>query len=150
MATLATALHYYNYEIVRRFTLTTLFWGILGMGMGVLIAAQSGWPELNFGIPWLSFGRVPPIHTNLLCLAFGGDALFASSIYVLQRTCRVRIPGPLPVPGLAGRGAGHDLQLFAQGPKAAARMKQATGRPCEITTQPVEVCANKAEQHLLA
>jgi cytochrome c oxidase cbb3-type subunit 1 len=91
MATLATAPHYYNYEIVRRFTLTTLFWGILGMGMGVFIAAQLVWPELNFGIPWLSFGRIRPVHTNLVIFAFGGGALFATSFYVLQRTCRVRI-----------------------------------------------------------
>ncbi|WP_177432874.1 cytochrome-c oxidase, cbb3-type subunit I [Pseudomonas sp. o96-267] len=91
MATLATAPHYYNYEIVRRFTLTTLFWGILGMAMGVFIAAQLVWPELNFGIPWLSFGRIRPVHTNLVIFAFGGGALFATSFYVLQRTCRVRI-----------------------------------------------------------
>jgi cytochrome c oxidase cbb3-type subunit 1 len=91
MATLATAPHYYNYEIVRRFTLTTLFWGILGMGMGVFIATQLVWPELNFGIPWLSFGRIRPVHTNLVIFAFGGGALFATSFYVLQRTCRVRI-----------------------------------------------------------
>ncbi len=81
----------YNYEIVRRFTLTTLFWGIFGMGMGVFIAAQLVWPELNFGVPWLSFGHIRPVHTNLVIFAFGGGALFATSFYVVQRTCRVRV-----------------------------------------------------------
>ncbi|MFZ5957809.1 cytochrome-c oxidase, cbb3-type subunit I [Pseudomonas knackmussii] len=81
----------YNYEIVRRFTLTTLFWGILGMSMGVVIAAQLVWPELNLGLPWTSFGRIRPVHTNLVIFAFGGSALFATSFYVVQRTCRVRV-----------------------------------------------------------
>ncbi|HCL3525253.1 TPA: cytochrome-c oxidase, cbb3-type subunit I [Pseudomonas aeruginosa] len=81
----------YNYEIVRRFTLTTLFWGIFGMGMGVFIAAQLVWPELNFGVPWLSFGHIRPVYTNLVIFAFGGGALFATSFYVVQRTCRVRV-----------------------------------------------------------
>ncbi|KES21261.1 cytochrome-c oxidase, cbb3-type subunit I [Pseudomonas sp. AAC] len=81
----------YNYEIVRRFTLTTLFWGVLGMSMGVVIAAQLVWPELNLGLPWTSFGRIRPIHTNLVIFAFGGSALFATSFYVVQRTCRVRL-----------------------------------------------------------
>ncbi|MNQ43448.1 hypothetical protein D3C85_571770 [compost metagenome] len=81
----------YNYEIVRRFTLTTLFWGILGMGMGVFIAAQLVWPELGAGISWLSFGRIRPVHTNLVIFAFGGGALFATSFYVVQRTCKARL-----------------------------------------------------------
>ena len=54
---------FYNYDVVRQFTLMTLVWGILGMGMGVFIAAQLVWPELNFGLPWTSFGRIRPIHT---------------------------------------------------------------------------------------
>lgn len=81
----------YNYAIVRKFTLATLIWGILGMGMGVFIAAQLVWPELNFGLAWTSFGRIRPIHTNLVIFAFGGGALFATSFYVVQRTSRVRL-----------------------------------------------------------
>ena len=81
----------YNYDIVRRFTLTTLGWGIIGMLMGVFIAAQLVWPQLSLEMPWTSFGRIRPIHTNLVIFAFGGSALFATSFYVVQRTCRVRI-----------------------------------------------------------
>ncbi|MFL9812584.1 cytochrome-c oxidase, cbb3-type subunit I [Stutzerimonas sp. VN223-3] len=81
----------YNYAVIRRFTLMTLFWGVVGMGMGTIIAAQLVWPELNLGLPWTSFGRLRPVHTNLVIFAFGGGALFATSFYVVQRTCRVRL-----------------------------------------------------------
>jgi len=81
----------YNYDVVRQFTLMTLVWGIVGMSMGVFIAAQLVWPALNFDLPWTSFGRLRPIHTNIVIFAFGGGALFATSLYVVQRTCRVRL-----------------------------------------------------------
>jgi len=69
----------------------TVVWGIVGMTVGVLIAAQMAWPALNFDIPWLSFGRLRPLHTNAVVFAFGGSALFATSYYVVQRTCHVRL-----------------------------------------------------------
>ena len=81
----------YNYRVVRQFTLMTLIWGILGMSMGVIIAAQLVWPELNLGLAWTSFGRIRPIHTNVVIFAFGGGALFATSFYVVQRTSRARL-----------------------------------------------------------
>ena len=81
----------YNYDVVRQFTLMTLVWGIVGMSMGVFIAAQLVWPALNFDLPWASFGRLRPIHTNIVIFAFGGGALFATSLYVVQRTCRVSL-----------------------------------------------------------
>src|SRR5688500_19555065 len=61
------------------------------MLVGVLIAAQLTWPELNFGISWLSYGRLRPLHTNAVIFAFGGCALFATSYYVVQRTCGARL-----------------------------------------------------------
>jgi cytochrome c oxidase cbb3-type subunit 1 len=61
------------------------------MLVGVIIAAQLAWPELNFGIPWLSYGRLRPLHTNAVIFAFGGCALFASAYYVVQRTCHVQL-----------------------------------------------------------
>jgi cytochrome c oxidase cbb3-type subunit 1 len=79
----------YNDKVVRQFTVMTVVWGIVGMLVGVIIAAQLAWPELNFGIPWLSYGRLRPLHTNAVIFAFGGCALFASSYYVVQRTCHV-------------------------------------------------------------
>jgi cytochrome c oxidase cbb3-type subunit 1 len=81
----------YNYKVVRQFALMTLVWGVVGMAVGVLIAAQLCWPALNFDVPWLSFGRLRPLHTNAVIFAFGGCALFATSYYVVQRTCHARL-----------------------------------------------------------
>ncbi len=79
-------------QVVRQFTLATIVWGVIGMSMGVFIAAQLVWPALNFDLPWSSFGRLRPIHTSLVIFAFGGSALFATSFYVVQRTCQARLP----------------------------------------------------------
>lgn len=81
----------YNYKVVRQFAIMTVVWGIVGMAVGVLIASQLVWPQLNFDTPWLSFGRIRPLHTNAVIFAFGGSALFATSFYVVQRTCQARL-----------------------------------------------------------
>jgi len=81
----------YNYRVVRQFAIMTVVWGVVGMAVGVLIAAQLLWPELNFDIPWLSYGRLRPLHTNAVIFAFGGSALFATSYYVVQRTSHARL-----------------------------------------------------------
>jgi cytochrome c oxidase cbb3-type subunit I len=81
----------YNYKVVRQFALMTVVWGVVGMAVGVLIAAQLLWPELNFNTPWLSYGRLRPLHTNAVIFAFGGCALFATSYYVVQRTSHARL-----------------------------------------------------------
>ena len=83
----------FNYTVVRQFALMTVVWGVVGMLVGVLIAAQLMWPELNLA-PWLSYGRLRPLHTNAVIFAFGGSALFATSYYVVQRTCHVRLFSP--------------------------------------------------------
>lgn len=90
---MSTALEHptYNYKVVRQFTIMTVVWGIVGMSLGVLLAAQMVWPELNLGLPWTSFGRLRPLHTNAVIFAFGGSALFATSYYVVQRTCQTRL-----------------------------------------------------------
>ena len=86
----------YNDGVVRQFAIMTVVWGIVGMAVGVLIAAQLMWPALNFDVPWLSFGRLRPLHTNAVIFAFGGCALIGTSYYVVQRTCHVRLfAGPL-------------------------------------------------------
>ncbi len=77
----------YNDTVVRQFAIMTVVWGIVGMLVGVIIAAQLAWPALNFDVPWLSYGRLRPLHTNAVIFAFGGCALFATSYYVVQRTC---------------------------------------------------------------
>ncbi len=86
----------YNDGVIRQFAVMTVVWGIVGMLVGVIIAAQLMWPALNFDVPWLSFGRLRPLHTNAVIFAFGGSALMATSLYVVQRTCHVRLfAGPL-------------------------------------------------------
>jgi cytochrome c oxidase cbb3-type subunit 1 len=86
----------YNDTVVRQFAIAAVLWGVVGMAVGVLIASQLAWPELNFGIPWLTYGRLRPLHTNAVIFAFGGCALFATSYHVVQRTCQTRLfAGPL-------------------------------------------------------
>jgi cytochrome c oxidase cbb3-type subunit 1 len=88
----------YNYKVVRQFAIMTVVWGIVGMLMGVIVAAQLAFPDFFLwdGIPWLSYGRLRPLHTNAVIFAFGGSALFATSYYVVQRTCQTRLfAGPL-------------------------------------------------------
>jgi cytochrome c oxidase cbb3-type subunit I len=84
----------YADTVVRLFALAAVLWGIVGMLVGVIIAAQLTWPELNLGIPWLSYGRLRPLHTNAVIFAFGGCALFATSYHVVQRTCQARLFAP--------------------------------------------------------
>ena len=87
---------HYNDTVVRQFSILAVVVGVVGMLVGVIIAAQLAWPELNLGIPWLSYGRLRPLHTNAVIFGFGGSALFATSYYVVQRTCQVRLfAGPL-------------------------------------------------------
>ena len=81
----------YNYNVVRQFAVMTVVWGIVGMLVGVIIAAQLVWPDLSFEQPWFSFGRLRPLHTNAVIFAFGGSALFATSYYVVQRTTQARL-----------------------------------------------------------
>jgi len=81
----------YNDKVVRQFAVMTVIWGIVGMLVGVIIAAQLIWPDMTLGIPWLSYGRLRPLHTNAVIFAFGGSALFATSYYCVQRTCHARL-----------------------------------------------------------
>jgi cytochrome c oxidase cbb3-type subunit I len=83
----------YNYKVVRQFTVMTVVWGIVGMLVGVIIAAELVWPQLSMNLPWFHFGRLRPLHTNAVIFAFGGSALFATSYYVVQRTCQTRLFG---------------------------------------------------------
>jgi cytochrome c oxidase cbb3-type subunit 1 len=81
----------YNDKVIRQFAVMTVVWGIVGMAVGVLLAAQLIWPGLNFDLPWLAYGRLRPLHTNAVIFAFGGSAIFATSYYVVQRTCHARL-----------------------------------------------------------
>jgi cytochrome c oxidase cbb3-type subunit 1 len=81
----------YNDTVVRQFAVMTVVWAVVGMLVGVFIAAELIWPDLNPGLPFLSYGRLRPLHTNAVIFAFGGCALFCTSYYVVQRTCGVRL-----------------------------------------------------------
>ncbi|MEK7991907.1 MAG: cytochrome-c oxidase, cbb3-type subunit I [Thiotrichaceae bacterium] len=81
----------YNYTVVRQFALLSIVMGIIGMSVGVYAAAELTWPWLNFDIPYITFSRIRPLHTNAVIFGFGGSALFATSYYVVQRTCHTRL-----------------------------------------------------------
>lgn len=72
--------------------LLSLFWAVVGMAMGVWVAAQLAWPDLRFDAAWSSFGRIRPVHTSGVIFGFGGNALIATSFHIMQRTCRARMP----------------------------------------------------------
>ncbi|MCW5679887.1 MAG: cytochrome-c oxidase, cbb3-type subunit I [Xanthobacteraceae bacterium] len=85
----------YNMGPVKFTTIASLFWGIAGFLIGVIIAAQLAFPLLNLDLPWTSFGRLRPLHTSAVIFAFGGNVLIGTSFYVVQRTCRARLAGDL-------------------------------------------------------
>jgi cytochrome c oxidase cbb3-type subunit 1 len=82
----------YMDDVIRAGAIATLFWGIAGFLVGVIIAAQLAFPDLNFE-PYFNFNRLRPLHTSAVIFAFGGNALIATSFYVVQRTCRARLFG---------------------------------------------------------
>lgn len=75
----------YDNKIVRDFAFATMLWGVVGMLVGLLIATQLFAPELNFSIPFLTFGRIRPLHTNAVIFAFVGNAIFMGIYYSLPR-----------------------------------------------------------------
>jgi len=81
----------YNFDIVKKFSVMALVWAVVGMFAGVYIASELAWPFLNFDSPYFSFGRFRPVHTSAVIFGFGGSALFATSYYVVQRTCQTRL-----------------------------------------------------------
>ena len=81
----------YNYDIVKKFAIMAMIWGVLGMIAGTYIAAELAFPFLNFDTPQITFGRLRPVHTTLVIFGFGGSALFATSYYVVQRTSQARL-----------------------------------------------------------
>lgn len=81
----------YNYNIVKFFTIMACIYLVIGTGVGVWIASELAWPVLNFDNPYLSFGRLRPVHTNTVIFAFAGSTLMATAYYVVQRTCSVAL-----------------------------------------------------------
>ena len=84
----------YDDDPIRWGVIATLFWGIAGMAAGLFIALQLAFPALNLDLEYTTFGRLRPLHTSAVIFAFGGNALIATSYYVVQRTCRARLAFP--------------------------------------------------------
>ena len=78
---------------IRKFVVATVFWSVVAFLVGVVIAFQLVFPVLNLDLPWTTFGRLRPLHTSAAVFAFGGNALFATSLFIVQRTCRARLFG---------------------------------------------------------
>ena len=85
----------YADSVIRAGVIATMFWGVVGMLVGVVIASQLAWPELLYfpDAGWLNFGRLRPLHTSGVIFAFGGNALICTSFWVVQRTCKARLFG---------------------------------------------------------
>ncbi|PJB04811.1 MAG: cytochrome-c oxidase, cbb3-type subunit I [Hydrogenophilales bacterium CG_4_9_14_3_um_filter_63_34] len=90
----AAASEQYDYDIIKKFSIMAVVWAVVGMFVGVYIASELAWPFLNFDSPYFSFGRFRPVHTGAVIFGFGGSALFATSYYVVQRTCQTRLFAP--------------------------------------------------------
>ncbi len=85
----------YNLSVVKAGVIMATFWGVVGFLVGVVIAAQLTFPELNLDLPWTTFGRLRPLHTSAVIFAFGGTVLMTTSFYVVQRTCHARLFGDI-------------------------------------------------------
>jgi cytochrome c oxidase cbb3-type subunit I len=87
----------YDNDIVKAGVIASMFWGIAGMLVGVIIALQLAFPSIFYfsELPWTNFGRLRPLHTSAVIFAFGGNVLIATSFYVVQRTCKARLAGGL-------------------------------------------------------
>ncbi|MDF1835027.1 MAG: cytochrome-c oxidase, cbb3-type subunit I [Alteraurantiacibacter sp. bin_em_oilr2.035] len=84
----------YDDDPVRWGVIATVFWGVVGFSAGLFIALQMAFPSLNLDSQFTTFGRLRPLHTSAVIFAFGGNALIATSFYVVQRTCRTRLAFP--------------------------------------------------------
>jgi len=105
----------YDEDVIRLFTLATMFWGIVAFAAGVFIALQLAFPVLDLGLEYTTFGRLRPLHTSAAIFAFGGNALFATSLYTVQRTCRAELFGGRTVANFLFWGYQFFIVLAATG-----------------------------------
>ena len=85
----------YNIGPVKFATIAAVVWGIAGFTVGLWAALELAFPAFNLDLPWISFGRLRPLHTSAVIFAFGGNVLIGTSFYVVQRTCRARLAGDI-------------------------------------------------------
>ena len=84
----------YDFGAVRWFSIAAVVYLVVGTLVGVYTAAELAWPALNLDLPYTTFGRLRPLHTNAVIFAFGGSVLMATAFYSVQRTCGTRIWSP--------------------------------------------------------
>ena len=114
--------------VIRAGVIATVVWGLVGFVVGTVIAWQLAYPALNLDLPWTSFGRLRPVHTSAVIFAFGGNALIATSFYVVQRTCRARLAGKWS-PWFVFWG----YQLFICSPRPADSVSRMRFAPMRLT-----------------
>ncbi len=85
----------YNVSIIKAGVIASVFWGVVGFLVGLVLATQLAFPQFNPDLPWFNFGRIRPLHTSAVVFAFGGTVLITTSFHVVQRTCRTRLAGVL-------------------------------------------------------
>ncbi len=87
--------HKYSDNVIKAAVIAAIFWGVVGMLVGLTLASQLAWPNLFYfpQLGFLNFGRIRPLHTSAVVFAFGGNILLATSFYIVQRTCKARLPG---------------------------------------------------------
>lgn len=96
---------YYDNKIVRNFAYATIIWGFVGMLVGLIAAIQLIWPFLNLELPYTTFGRIRPLHTNAVIFAFVGNGIFTGVYYSLQRLCKARMFSDMLVVLIFGAGS---------------------------------------------
>ena len=110
VGTAAVPMPNYDDDVVRKFFGATVLWGAVGMLVGVIIALQIAWWPANLGLPWTTFGRLRPLHTNAVIFAFGGNICFTGIYYSMQRLLKVRMYSDL-LSLIHHRGGGHHAPL---------------------------------------
>jgi cytochrome c oxidase cbb3-type subunit I/II len=96
---------YYDNKIVRNFAYATIIWGFVGMLVGLIAAMQMIWPVMNFDLPYTTFGRIRPLHTNAVIFAFVGNGIFMGLYYSLQRLTKARMFSDLLSNIISGDGS---------------------------------------------
>ncbi|MGA0404796.1 MAG: cbb3-type cytochrome c oxidase subunit I, partial [bacterium] len=84
----------YDYSVAKGFVISALFWGVFGMSVGLTLAFELVFPELNADLPWLSFNRLRPLHTNAVIFGYTLSGVFAAWYYISQRVLKVRMVLP--------------------------------------------------------
>jgi cytochrome c oxidase cbb3-type subunit I/II len=121
----------FNDKVVRQFLLASVIWGAVGMVVGTLVAAQLNYWQVNFNLPWLTFGRLRPLHTNAVIFAFVGNMMFAGIYYSTQRLVKARLASDFLSSFISGVGSSSLWRRRSRSPwdsRAARNTRSSSGR----------------------